>query len=91
MKNLNKVRTKEQHRVGRIIFFKDSRIAEKFIAVYSDLFAHGCDEVRWDSSGIYVHGTINKEKFDNIVESLGLLEGNFRGNTWKKRYWRFEG
>ena len=91
MKNLNKVRTKEQHKVGRIVYFKDSIIAERFIAMYSDLFATGCDEVMEDSRGIHVFGSIDKEKFDKIVESLGLLEGDFRGYNRIKRYWRFEG
>lgn len=83
MKNLNKVRTAEQHKVGRVIRFKDKTEMHLFILLYNQKFG----QWNFDETTMYI--TIRKEDFNSIVNDYGLILDKPRHGK-KVRFWRTE-
>lgn len=97
MKDPKKVRTPDQHNVGRIIFFPSVQIMARFVNCYRDLFYRTVDTNKWNGYTFYcrksvpgegnnkpnVYFTINKKNWVNIEKALPLVrrEGN-RGRVW---------
>lgn len=87
MKNINKIRTKEQHKVGRIIRFGSKPDEYFFLLMYRKYIGTlSRSEIYPDS----IHITISKEDFDKIVKEYKLMNERPKNSRSKVRFWRTE-